>query len=116
PARARGLAGRVEALRRQSGDGFVKCHVEAFGQPQCIQAELEWQLVAGDEPRLGDAFARRSSRHVTCGRTMPSGALDASVAGELAVGTRADPEVVAEIPVVAVVSALCAGARIGGHL
>src|SRR5262245_50769567 len=90
--------------------------IEALGQPQRVQTELERQVRRIDMAALGDALDRGRGGDVTRGRTVARGAGDAPVTGELAVRTGAYAQVVAELPVVAVVPALTARACVGRNL
>src|SRR5262249_22506656 len=89
--------------------------LESRREPQRIEHELEGQLFLRDdatcEPRVrGGEVAARLAR---LGRAQDLAALGER---ELAVGARAGAEVIAEVPVVEVVTALVAGARVGGNL
>ena len=96
---------------RQFGDR------EALVEPQRVHDELERQFGSIERPLLLHRAAALPAPVLIAARQLVAGApLDAIGKRALAVGAGADPEVIAELPVVAVVSALPPGLCVGRYL
>jgi hypothetical protein len=94
----------------------LTCRQGQFLQAQRVEHEFERQVGARHFVRLRHGIGRQRVVHVQLGLAVPHLAHDAVRKAQLAVRARANAQVVAKLPVVEVVPAAVAGARIGRYL
>src|SRR5947208_1947328 len=101
-AAALGFGQRTLDRRRRQARALGEAReLEAFGKTQCVEHELERELIALHLDVLRERVALgERGRHVALGIAKPHLAHHTVREGQLAVRARADAEVVAELPVV----------------
>ena len=100
----------------QPGAFHERADRKSIGQPQSVHHEFEHQVVAPDLADFLHRTAFGDPLEIFPGLLPARGPRDAIGKAQLAVGARADAEVIAETPVVEIVAAFTAGLRPGRSL